>query len=166
MKNLDFNPSKSTEDFRKNYKLHDLAENVGKNLLTQWGINFSSFGEDNRYTKVWEKGEDKPDLIINYKKKHAFLDWKGKHKEKWLVNERAIKSYEKWSRKFNVPVLISFFVFNDNKELLNRKFALVGYHEYEKSAVKQWDKNRTIEFEDSLPDFNKENLIMSLIHND
>ncbi len=166
MKKLDFNPSKSKEDFRKNYKLHDLAENAGKNLLTQWGMNFRDFGEDNRYTRVWEKGEDKPDLIINYKDKQAFLDWKGKRKGKWLVNERAIKSYEQWSNKFNVPVLIAFFVFNESNELLERKFALVSYHKYKNSAKKQWDKNATIEFNSKLPEFTKENLIMGLIYND
>ena len=90
MKKLDFNPSKSTDDFRKNYKLHDIAEYNGKNLLTQWGFKCTEFGEDNRYKKVWEKGEDKPDTIISYNDRSALLDWKGKHGSTWLVNERAI----------------------------------------------------------------------------
>jgi len=34
MKNLNFNPSKSTEDFRKNYKLHDIAECIYIGWLT------------------------------------------------------------------------------------------------------------------------------------
>ena len=51
MKNLDFRPSKSTKDFRKNYKLHDIAEYNGKNLLVQWGFKCTEFGEDNRYKK-------------------------------------------------------------------------------------------------------------------
>ncbi|MGD8782553.1 MAG: hypothetical protein PVH88_26800 [Ignavibacteria bacterium] len=165
MKNLNFNPFKSTEDFRKNYQLHDAAENTGKNLLTQWGIIFNPFGEDKRYSKVWEKGEDKPDLIISYKNKPAFLDWKGKRKNKWLVNERAIKSYKAWSEKFNVPVIIVFFVFNESMELTGRKFALVGNHSYKQSAEKQWDKNRTVEFQFELPDFNKANFINTLLMN-
>ena len=110
MKNLDFNPTKSTDDFRKNYKLHDIAEFNGKNLLTQWGFTCHDFGEDNRYKKVWEKGEDKPDSIISYKDKSALLDWKGKHSSTWLVNERAFKSYQKWSKEFGLPVVIAFFV--------------------------------------------------------
>ena len=65
MKNLDFKPAKSTEDFRSNYKLHDIAEFNGKNLLVQWGFKCSDFGEDNRYKKVWEKGEDKRRYRVN-----------------------------------------------------------------------------------------------------
>ena len=163
MKELDFNPSKSTEDFRKNYKLHDLAEFNGKNLLTQWGINFKDFGGDKRYEKVWEKGGDKPDLIINYKDKKALLDWKGKRSSKWLVNERAISAYLEWSQKFHIPILITFFVFNTNGEITDRRIAFLGKHDYILSKEKQWDKNKTVEFQNDLPFFNKTNFINNLI---
>ncbi|MCB0732542.1 MAG: hypothetical protein KDC88_16080, partial [Ignavibacteriae bacterium] len=93
MKTLDFKPKKSKEDFRKNYKLHDLAEYHGKNLLTQWGIDFEDFGKDKRYEKVWEKGEDKPDIIAELNGKKFLIDWKGKTKEVFWVNKRAIDSY-------------------------------------------------------------------------
>jgi len=159
MKNLDFNPSKSTEDFRKNYKLHDIAELSGKNLLTQWGFTCTEFGEDNRYKKVWEKGEDKPDSIISYKDKSALLDWKGKHGSTWLINERAFKSYQKWSNEFGLPVVIAFFVIGKNDEVISRNFAVLGIHSHSVSPNKQWDKNSTIQFQKDIPIFSKANLL-------
>jgi hypothetical protein len=162
MENLNFRPSKSKADFRKNYLLHDLAEYAGKNLLTQWGIKFSEFGQDKRYEALWEKGNDKPDLIISVNNKKAFLDWKGKSSSKWLVNKRAIDAYELWKNKFNLPVIIAFFIFNNEKELVEKKFALLGVHKYVSSPKKQWDKNLTVEFSDGLPDFSKANLIKLL----
>ncbi len=159
MKDLDFRPSKSKSDFRKNYKLHDLAEYQGKNLLTQWGIGFIEFGEDQRYERVWEKGEDKPDLILNLKNQRAFLDWKGKHSSKWLVNERAAKSYEHWSERHKIPVIIAFMVFDESNILIERRFAFLNFHNYIFSSDRQWDKNRTVEFNFELPEFNKANII-------
>jgi len=162
MKNLDFNPSKSTKDFRKNYELHDIAEFHGKNLLTQWGFKCSDFGEDNRYKKVWEKGADKPDTIISYKDKSAMLDWKGKRGAKWFVNERAIKSYEKWSEELGLPIIIAFFVIDDEKKIVKRNFAILNKHGYKTSNGKQWDKNITIEFQKDIPTFTKANLLENL----
>ncbi|MEN8192338.1 MAG: hypothetical protein ABFS12_05945 [Bacteroidota bacterium] len=159
MKNLDFNPSKSTKDFRKNYKLHDIAEYTGRNLLTQWGFECTEFGEDNRFKKVWEKGEDKPDTIITYNGKSALLDWKGKHGSTWLVNERAVKSYKKWSNEFLLPLIVAFFVIDNEGKIIKRKFAVLNKHTHNLSANKQWDKNRTVEFEKDLPDFTKANLL-------
>ena len=158
MKNLDFNPSKSTEDFRKNYKLHDIAEFNGKNLLTQWGFTCTDFGEDNRFKKVWEKGADKPDTIISYKGKSALLDWKGKRGQYWLVNERAIKAYKKWSAEFGLPIIIAFFVIDDEK-IVKRNFAVLNKHTHKTSSGKQWDKNITIEFQKDIPEFTKANLL-------
>ncbi len=165
MKKLDFKPAKSTESFRKNYKLHDSAEIVGKNLLTQWGISFKEFGQDNRYKKVWEKGEDKPDVIIEYKGKSAMLDWKGKHKAKWMLNERAITAYEKWSEIYSLPIIIAFFVFDLHNNLLQRKFAFLKTHKYVELEGRQWDKNKTVEFKEFLPDFTKANIIKHLVEN-
>ena len=165
MEKLDFRPAKSKEAFRKNYKLHDLAEAIGKNLLTQWGISFKSFGQDNRYKKVWEKGADKPDVIVEYKGKSALLDWKGKHKPKWLLNERAIKAYEKWSDIYSLPIIIAFFVFDNNHNLLKRKFAFLKNHNYVELQGRQWDKNKTVEFKEELPDFTKVNIVNYLAQN-
>jgi hypothetical protein len=163
MKALNFRPAKSKDEFRSNYKLHDLAERAGKNLLVQWGIDFKIFGEDRRYEKVWEKGEDKPDVVINYKGKHALLDWKGKHTKSFLVNIRAIESYERWRKKFHIPVVIAFFIFDENNSLSERRFAFLPAHKYVESVLKQWDKNKTVEFIEELPKFTKENLIKHLL---
>ncbi len=163
MKELDFNPSKSKEEFRHNYRLHDLAERTGKNLLIQWGIEFHDFGEDKRYEKLWEKGEDKPDVIINYKGAVALLDWKGKHSETYIVNTRAVKAYLRWQEKMKMQVIISFFVFDDQNNLADRRFAVLNRHGFEDSENKQWDKNKTVRFGGDLPNFTKENLISVLI---
>jgi len=159
MKKLEFKPHKSKEDFRKNYKLHDQAEKHGKNLLTQWGIDFQDFGEDQRYQKLWEKGKDKPDVIINVNGKKCLLDWKSKHKPHWILNKRAYNAYKTWADKLSLKVLVAFFVFDEHKNLCNRKFAVIDTHKLKISEDKQWDKNETVEFVDSLPDFTKANII-------
>ena len=162
MENLDFRPSKSKEDFRKNYKLHDLAEYNGKNLLTQWGIKFREFGQDKRYEALWEKGKDKPDLLISVNNKKVFLDWKGKNGRTWLVNKRAVEAYKMWMSKYSLPVIIVFFVFNNEKEITEKRFAVLGKHKYADSIKKQWDKNLTVEFSEELPEFSKANLVKFL----
>lgn len=158
MEKLDFRPSKSKEEFRKNYKLHDLAEYHGKNLITQWGIKYNEFGMDKRYQAVWEKGKDKPDLVLLINNKKVFLDWKGKKSRKWLVNKRAVEAYEMWKNKFDLPVVIVFFVFDKENNILERRIASLGLHKYKDSINKQWDKNLTVEFIENLPDFTKQNL--------
>jgi hypothetical protein len=163
MKELDFRPAKSKENFRSNYRLHDLAERAGKNLLVQWGIEFSEFGEDKRYEKLWEKGEDKPDIILKYKGNTVLLDWKGKHTSSFIANTRAVKAYIRWQDKMNVPVIISFFVFDEQNNLVDRRFAILSEHKFRDSENKQWDKNKTVQFDEELPKFTKENLMKYLI---
>lgn len=163
MKKLDFNPAKSKDDFRKNYKLHDLAEYHGKNLFYQWGIDFSEFGKDRRYEKVWEKGKDKPDIIAEFKEKKFLVDWKGKTKHDFWVNKRAVASYENWSKELKLPIVICFFVFSKNKLLTDRKFAVIGKHNYTDVKVKAWDKNDVVKFENNLPKFTKFNLVKMLL---
>ncbi len=163
MKELDFRPHKSTEEFRNNYKLHDLAESYGKNLLVQWGIEFNEFGKDRRYEKVWEKGKDKPDLIISYKGKETMLDWKGKHSPKWLMNERAYNAYLEWKTKMNIPVLVAFFLFDEKDNLLENRFAAIGIHQLNLTKGKEWDKNKTVEFKNSLPSFTKSEILKYLL---
>lgn len=162
MKELDFKPAKSKTEFHQNYRLHDYAENICKSLLTQWGIQFKKFGDDKRYEKLWEKGEDKPDLIINYEGKSALLDWKGKRKPNWIVNKRAIDSYRKWQDKLNCPVIIAFFLFDSQNNLNDRRFAFLPVHSYNLSEQRQWDKNKTVEFSKDLPKFTKDLLIKYL----
>lgn len=162
MKELNFQLSKSKDKFRSNYKLHDLAENAGKNLLVQWGIDFKNFGEDKRYEKVWEHGEDKPDALISYNGKSVFLDWKGKHGKSFILNERAVKSYERWCDKYNTSIVIVFFLFDDKNNLIDRRFAHIPGHKYVGIENKQWDKNKTVKFKEELPKFTKENLVKNI----
>jgi len=163
MKELDFKPHKSKEEFRNNYKLHDMAEECGKNLLIQWGIKFDLFGKDRRYERVWEKGKDKPDLIISYKGKDALLDWKGKHTSKWIMNERAYKAYLDWKNKINMPVFVAFFLFDEKENLIDNRVAAIGIHIPNQSKEKEWDKNKTVEFENSLSPFTKSELLKFLL---
>lgn len=162
MRKLDFIPAKSKDDFRKNYLLHDLAEQHGKNLLIQWGIDFHPFGNDMRFEKVWEKGEDKPDVIIDYGSVSCLLDWKGKRSNVWLANERAINSYINWSGRLNMKVIIVFMVFDEKNNLTAKRFADLSKHKFCLSSKVQWDKNKTFEFESELPEFNKANLLTSI----
>ncbi len=162
MKRLDFQPAKSKEDFRRNYKLHDLAEYHGKNLFSQWGIDFKDYGKDRRFEKVWERGEDKPDIIAEYDDIHFLIDWKGKAKEAFWVNKRALDSYNNWSKKLNIEVVISFFIFDKRNHLKDRRFALISKHKYEISESKAWDKNEVVKFMGDLPKFTKANLIKEL----
>lgn len=159
MKRLDFDPEKSKDEFHRNYQLHDKAEFAGKNLLVQWGIEFRSFGQDSRYSKVWEKGKDKPDLIVSFNSKEAFLDWKGKNSPSFIMNKRAAESYLKWSSKYNIPILICFFVFDNWGTIKDRRIASFNKHKWIERKQKEWDKNYTIEFVDELPRFTKSNLI-------
>ena len=162
MKELDFRPHKSKEAFRNNYKLHDIAEVCGKNLLVQWGVRFDIFGKDRRYEKVWEGGKDRPDLIISYKGRDALLDWKGKHNPKWLMNERAYKAYLAWKNKMNMPVFVAFFLFDEQENLMENRIASIGVHLPKQSSEKEWDKNKTVEFDNSLPTFTKSELLKYL----
>jgi len=164
MKKLDFQPAKSKDDFRKNYKLHDLAEYHGKNLFFQCGVEFHDFGKDRRFEKVWEKGKDKPDIIAEYNDKKFLVDWKGKTKNEFWVNKRAIEAYKNWSNELNLPIFICFLVFNNNdRGLKERKFAIIGHHSYSTVNSKAWDKNEVVEFDQNLPKLTKANLIELLM---
>lgn len=162
MKILNFEPAKSELDFRKNYKLHDLAEYHGKNLFFQWGIEFEDFGKDRRYEKYWEKGKDRPDIIAEYNGNRFLIDWKSKNKKSFWVNKRAIDSYLNWSKELNMEVVICFFLFDKNKHLKDRRFALLSKHDYQVEERKTWDKNRIVKFGNNLPKFTKLNLLSLL----
>ncbi|MFZ1289298.1 MAG: hypothetical protein WAR79_04380 [Melioribacteraceae bacterium] len=165
MKELNFQPAKTKEDFRENYKLHDLAEYHGKNLLAQWGITFEEFGKDNRYKKVWEKGEDKPDIIAEYNNLKFLIEWKSKTANFYLVNKRAVNSYKNWAVNLKLEAVICFFIFDKNNFLVDRRFALLSKHKFEIITEKAWDKNDVVKFNDDLPILNKFNLINYLNNN-
>ena len=160
MEKLSFKPFKEKSKFRSNYKLHDHAEFHGNNLLVQWGVSFIPFGEDRRLEKLWEKGNDKPDIIIEYKGKFSLLDWKGKQSNLFLANKRAVESYIRWEEKTGMPVFLAFLVFDEKLNLSDRRIARLGFHNFRESENLQWDKNKTIMFKTDLPKFTKENLIV------
>jgi hypothetical protein len=163
MKKLDFQPAKSGGEFRKNYLLHDKAEEAGLNLLTQWGIEYRKFGEDNRNSRVWEKGEDKPDYIISDSGRKALIDWKAKTGKRFFVNRRAVNAYAKWSEKLSLPVFIAFFVFDSSgKNLYDRRYAVIGIDKFVANEKDQWDKNKTVEFNCGLSKFTKPNILKSI----
>ncbi len=162
MEKLNFKPYKSRDEFRDNYKLHDLAEILGKNLLIQWGFEFEEFGKDKRYEKVWESGKDKPDLVISYKGKKALLEWKGKRKCKLIINERAAMAYKEWSKRLELTTFICFAVFDDAYNLQGIRFAVIDFHTFNNSAKREWDKNKTVDFAGELPLFTKANVLKFL----
>ncbi len=159
MKKLNFQPHKSKKSFHTNYHLHDLAEKHGKNLLIQWGVGYEEFGKDLRNEKVWEKGKDKPDLIIKYKMKSALLDWKGKHDSVWKINKRAFDSYLVWGKKLDLQVIIAFALFDNNNILIDFLFSKIRSNNYIISNKKEWDKNDTVVFTEELPAFTKANIL-------
>lgn len=159
MEKLSFKPFKEKRKFRSNYKLHDLAESHGNNLLIQWGISFIPFGEDRRLEKFWEKGNDKPDIIIEHKGKFSLLDWKGKQSNKFIANKRAVESYIRWEEKTGMPVFIAFLIFDEKLNLCDRRIARLGYHDFSECESLQWDKNKTVMFDSELPKFTKDNLL-------
>lgn len=165
MEALSFKPFKEKSKFRSNYKLHDLAETHGNNLLTQWGISFIPFGEDRRLEKSWEKGNDKPDIIIEHKGKFSLLDWKGKKSNKFIANKRAIESYIRWEAKTGMPVFLAFIVFDDKFSLCDRRIVRLGFHNFIECELLQWDKNETVMFNEDVPRFTKDNLLMLMKKN-
>jgi len=163
MKKLDIDPFKSKEAFRKNYELHDKAAKYGEELLTQWGFNFQEFGRDKRHERVWEKGEDKPDLILIYENKNiALLDWKAKRTSQLIINKRAYDSYKSWMEKFNLPVLIAFCFFDKEEKIEKFELVNIANAKITQKREKVWDKNIVVEFQSKTISFTKENILKSL----
>jgi hypothetical protein len=91
------------------------------------------------------------------------LDWKGKHSNKWLMNERAYKAYLDWKNKMNMPVFVVFFLFNEKESLMDSRLAAIGIHKPQQSKEKEWDKNKTVGFDNSLSAFTKSEIIKYLL---
>jgi len=110
MKSLDFPVKKTKGFFLRNYSISDKAAQRGDELLKSEGLETIPFGEDRRYEKVWEAGKDKPDRIIRKDGRDiALLDWKGKKKDDWMINERAYNSYLEWGAKLGLPVYVAIW---------------------------------------------------------
>ncbi|MCX8010102.1 MAG: hypothetical protein N3A61_03025 [Ignavibacteria bacterium] len=163
MQTLNIKPFKSKETFRKNYELHDKAVRIGEDLLKLWKIGFQEFGSDKRYERVWEKGKDKPDLILFYDNKNiALLDWKAKRTSTYILNKRAYQAYNEWHQKFKLPVVVAFILFNNKLEFQEAKFVIIPDVVVIEQKEKVWDKNIVVKINSKLFNFTRENLLKNL----
>jgi hypothetical protein len=145
--------------FQKNYRLHDLAQKFGEECLKEWGIEFHSFGEDKRKEKVWEAGKDKPDVVIlRDGVEIGLLDWKGKRRHDWKMNERAYDAYAQWGEEKHLKVFVAMAVIDlDTSALRAFKFIQIPCPDAIAAIRHEWDKNRVVVFkEQSMKDFTRE----------
>jgi hypothetical protein len=63
----------------------------------------------------------------------------------------------------NMPVFIAFFLFDEKENLIDNRVAVVGTHSAKQSKSKEWDKNRTVEFDESIPQFKKAEVLKYLL---
>lgn len=142
MKGLGFKVIKDEKKFLENYDLSDRAAAIGDALLRQNGLEPLPFGEDRRNERVWEAGKDKPDRrILKSGREIALLDWKGKSKDYWMINERAYNGYMEWGIKLNLPVYVAIWSFESERGKFI-KLPLVTL-----SRATQWDKNVVVVFD-------------------
>ncbi len=145
MKDLDFKVIKDENKFLENYDLSDRAAAIGDALLRKNGLEPIPFGEDRRHERVWEAGKDKPDRkILKKGREIALVDWKGKSKDYWMMNERAYNGYLEWGIKLTLPVYVAIWSFQTEQGRFV-KLPLVGL-----SRTKQWDKNVVVVFDPKL----------------
>jgi hypothetical protein len=142
LRRLGFDPLKSKDKFLENYQLSDKAARIGDKLLRSNGFDPIPFGEDRRHERVWEEGKDKPDRkILKNDREIALLDWKGKSKDYWMINERAYNGYVAWSIKLKLPVYVAIWSFqSDQGRFTKLPLATI-------SRTTQWDKNVVIIFD-------------------
>ncbi len=142
MKELDFNPIKTKRKFLENYELSDRAAQMGDEMLRKNGFTPVPFGEDRRNERVWEGGKDKPDRkILKGGREIALVDWKGKSKNYWMINERAYKGYLEWSGKLKLPVYVAIWSF----EIGLGKFIKLPAGTVSKKT--EWDRNAVVVFD-------------------
>ncbi len=142
LKKLDFDPLKSKQKFLENYELSDRAAQMGDELLRANGFDPVPFGEDQRTERVWEVGKDKPDRkIVKNGREIALLDWKGKSKDYWMINERAYNGYLAWSIKLRLPVYVAIWAFQSEKG----KFIKLRAGTLSKRP--EWDRNAVVIFD-------------------
>lgn len=142
MKDLDFKVIKDENKFLENYDLSDRAAAIGDALLRKNGLEPIPFGEDRRHERVWEAGKDKPDRkIMKDGREIALLDWKGKSKDYWMVNERAYNGYLDWSNKLKLPVYVAIWSFQTE----TGKFIKLPAGKISKRT--EWDRNAVVTFD-------------------
>jgi len=142
VKDLDFQVIKDENKFLDNYDLSDRAAAIGDALLRKNGLEPIPYGEDRRHEHVWEAGKDKPDRkILKGGREIALLDWKGKSKDYWMVNERAYNGYLEWSEKLRLPVYVAIWSF----ETKTGKFIKLPAGKISKGT--EWDRNAVVIFD-------------------
>jgi len=111
-------------------------------LLRKNGFDPVPFGEDRRNERVWEKGKDKPDRkILKNGRGIALVDWKGKSKDYWMINERAYNGYLGWSDKLKLPVYVAIWSFQSGQG----KFIKLPAGTVSKKT--EWDRNAVVVFD-------------------
>jgi hypothetical protein len=142
LKELGFPVAKGGDKFIENYELSDRAAVRGDALLRANGLESVQFGEDRRYERVWEAGEDRPDRKVRRAGRDiALLDWKGKKKDDWMMNERAYNAYLKWGERLGLPVYVAIWSDESN----DGRFIRLPSRTI--SRKEMWDKNMVVIFE-------------------
>lgn len=146
MKLLDFDVIKTDDIFQRNYKLHDIACEIGDRLLEKSGLQVMVYGEDRRNERVWEAGKDIPDRIVSKNgKPTALLDYKAKQKELYVINKRAYKGYLECSKRVGLPVWVMFVIIDMNKKSIkNLKLAKLNTCKIVNEST-MWNGNIAVE---------------------
>jgi len=115
---------------------------MGDEMLRKNGFDPVPFGEDRRNERVWEVGKDKPDRkIVKAGREIALLDWKGKSRDYWMMNQRAYDAYLEWGTKLKLPVFVAIWSFESN----TGKFIKLPAGKVSKET--EWDRNTVVVFD-------------------
>jgi hypothetical protein len=115
---------------------------MGDDMLRKNGFDPIPFGEDRRTERVWEVGKDKPDRkIVKAGREIALLDWKGKSKDYWMINQRAYNAYLEWGAKLRLPVYVAIWSFQSKiGRFVRLRSGMV-------STATEWDRNAVVIFD-------------------
>jgi hypothetical protein len=158
MEELNLYKHKSKPNNHGGSKPKEIIESAGKNLLVQWNIRYKNFCDERSFDKYFEKGANKPDLIISYNEKPALLIWNGEQTKSLTANKQAIEFFERLQKDIKIPILICFITLDKNEFIAERRFAVINNHASAENK-KPPDIYKTVIFKSELPIFNKENLL-------
>lgn len=162
MKQQNPDRQKKLEELKNKFKLREKSDFYLKNLFIQWGIRFSKIEDDKEYDKIFERDKDKPNLLIEYRGKRAVLDFISKHDPVWIINKQTVKTYNVWTEKSNLPLIVVFFAFDERDSLTDIRAARLGTHLYTDSNDSGPDRKQNVEFTDELPNFDKVSMLKLL----
>jgi hypothetical protein len=80
-----------------------------------------------------------------------------------LMNEHAYVTFLDWKNKMNMSVFVAFFLFDEKKDLKDTRVTVICVHTSKPSIEKEWNKNKTIEFDNSLSAFTKSEILKYLL---